>query len=69
LGRGYENESRGGVAAKLGLRYKDVVRRCLDLCREPQSSQLTDEDFEAYMYTNVVDELEKVKRQMVNEDC
>jgi hypothetical protein len=58
-----------GVAARLGLRYRDVVRRCLDLCREPQCSQLADEDFEAIMYTKIIDELEQVKRDMVNDDC
>lgn len=46
-----------------------MVRSCLDWCREPQYCQSVDGDFEAYMYTNVIEELERVKFQMVNEDC
>lgn len=58
-----------GVAARLGHRYKNVVRECLDLCREFQHSQLTEEDFEVFMYIYVVNELENIKRIVVNLDC
>lgn len=55
-----------GVAARLGHRYRNIVRNCRDLCRELQHSHLTEEDFEVLMYIYVVDEPENIKRIVVN---
>jgi hypothetical protein len=56
------------ISAKLGQRYKSVVRKCLDACVEENAQYLGDEKFQAMIYTDVVHELEELKQWMIDEN-
>ncbi|KAJ4375976.1 hypothetical protein N0V83_001256 [Neocucurbitaria cava] len=56
------------VAAHLGSDYRDVVRRCLDSCLNQGPNNLQDEEYDAYIYTDVINMLEEIQAWMIRED-
>ncbi|CZR51442.1 uncharacterized protein PAC_01318 [Phialocephala subalpina] len=56
------------VNGKLGARYQEVVRKCLDLCLEEASADFLNNEFQSIIYTEVVNELEELKQWIIDMD-
>jgi hypothetical protein len=65
---GLANRLCDGIIAQLGTRYYTVVRKCLDKCVNSGAEVLRGEDYDAFIYTDVVNELEQLKVQLINEE-
>ncbi|KAH6666894.1 acyl transferase/acyl hydrolase/lysophospholipase [Halenospora varia] len=56
------------INAELGLRYQNILGRCLQACRDPKSRGFEERSFRAEVYTGIIIELEELKQWMVDQE-